>query len=161
MFSFDLRPDEKLIKIYRQSESLLIKPVFLAMLAIYVPMWFLLKYDLLVKFGWFLALWTVVVLVYALRTYFLWLLRNIIITSKRVVLVEYGGIFKRQTQELAIRDIGAVRQKSSGMLSVLFGYGTVELDGKISQPIILKDLQSPGKIKDLIWKLKEGSDYER
>jgi hypothetical protein len=156
MFSFDLHENEKLFKMYRQTESVLIKPAALVLVFIYVPIWYLLKYELLQTYAWFLGIWTLAVLLYAINTYMLWLVNVYLITTKRIVCVEYSTLFRKQTDELLIGDIANIRQKTSGIFSSILGFGTLELEGGGSQPLRMENLQNPGEIKDFIWKIKEG-----
>ncbi len=155
MFSFDLRENEKLVKISRQSESLLIKPAALVMIGIYIPLWFLLKYDLLLKFAWFLAAWTLILLLYAVKKYFLWLLQTLIITNKRIVLVSYSFWLLRQTEEIAVTDIGTIKEKTTGVFGRLFSYGNIELQGRGNQPLVISNISHLPQIKNIIWQLKE------
>ncbi len=62
---------------------------------------------------------------------------------------------QRQTEELAISDIGTIRQINEGIFASLFSFGTIELDGKGGEPLSLRNLRHPTEIKNLIWKLKE------
>jgi uncharacterized membrane protein YdbT with pleckstrin-like domain len=153
MFSFDLHENEKLVKVYHQSESLLIKPVVLVMLALYIPLYLAYQYFLVQKLAWLLGLWILLVLIYAINKYLLWLVTTYLITDQRVVAVTYKTLAQRQTEELQIKDITTVRQKSTGFFSHLFKFGTLELQGG-GAPVIFKSIVGPGEAKELIDKLK-------
>ncbi len=153
MFSFQLQVGEKLIKVYRQSESQLIKPVVLVMALLYIPIWFLYQYSLLPKLTWLLALWTLIIIVYAVNKYLLWMLTTYLITDRRIVSVTYNTLTKRETEEIALKDITNVREKFTGISSHLFKFATVELEGAGS-PIIFKNISQPAEVKQIIGKLK-------
>ncbi len=153
MFSFDLHENEKLLKVYRQSESLLIKPVVLIILALYIPLYLAYQYYLVQKLAWLLVLWVLLVLIYAINKYLLWLVTTYLITDQRVVAVTYKSLAKRQTVELQIKDITTVRQKSSGLFSHLFKFGTLELQGGGSA-VVFESISGPTEAKELIDRLK-------
>lgn len=151
MFSFDLQGSENLIKTYRQSESLLIKPTILVMAAIYIPVWFMFQYGVITKLAWLLAIWTLGVLIYAVNKYILWLVTTYLITDRRVVAITYSSLAKRQTEELTLKGITAIRQKSAGVFGHLFKYGTLEVESG-GTPVIFKNVSNPKQVKELILK---------
>src|ERR1044071_6136713 len=102
MFSVNLRPDEKLFKIYRQTEWVLAKPLLIIFLAIYIPAFLLVKNELLLEYSRFLIFWIFLVLLYGLNHYILWLANSYVVTDRRVIAVIYHSIFKRQVQELPL-----------------------------------------------------------
>lgn len=160
MFSYNLQPNEKLLHFYRQSESLLMKPTIVVMLLIYLPIWFLMKYDLLGNFAWILAAWTLVLLIYALVKYFFWLTNTYLITNKRIVAVRYQSFFQKQIHELPVADISNIKQQSTGIFSSLMGYGTLEVEGRGSSAVVLEHIARPTEVKDMLWQLREGPNHQ-
>ena len=156
MFSFDLHENEKVIELYRQTESVLFKPVIIVLLAIYLPIAFLLKYELIDQFIWFLSIWTLLVLAYAVYKYVLWLINVSIITNQRVIVISYKTPFSKQAEEMVIREISNIRFLTTGVFSSLFSFGTVEVETAEShQPLKVVNVKHPEQVKELIWKLKQ------
>ncbi len=154
MFSLQLQVGENLIKVYRQSESQLIKPVILVMVGLYLPIWFLYQYNLLPKLSWLLAFWTLIVLIYAVNKYLLWLLTTYIVTDRRVISIKYKSLTKRETEEIMVKDVSNVREKSTGIFSHLFKFATLELEGA-GTPIKFVNIRETAEVKQLISKLKQ------
>jgi hypothetical protein len=154
MLSFNLNSNEKLIKVFRKSEATLFKPAFLILVFIYFPIWFLFKYELIQKFAWVLALWTLIVLMYAVSIYLLWLVNVSLITDQRVVNIEYHFLFRRQIEEMLIIDIANIRQNTTGIFSSFFKFGSLELQGGGMEPLRLLQIPAPMAVKDLLWQLK-------
>lgn len=152
MFTVDLEPNEKLVKIYRKAEATLIMPAIFVMIAIYVPIWFLVSYELLTKFIWFLAVWTVLVLWYGLKTYSYWLLNSTIVTDKRVISVTYNFPFGKKTSELLMRSIENITVITPNTWSKLMGIGTVLLYGSGHESRIeLSNIHNPEECKQILW----------
>lgn len=81
------------------------------------------------------------------------MLTTYLITDRRIVSVTYNTLTKRETEEIALKDITNVREKFTGISSHLFKFATVELEGAGS-PIIFKNISQPAEVKQIIGKLK-------
>lgn len=157
MFTFDLQPHEQLVKVYRRAESSLIKPALIVMLSIYLPIWFLLKYELLAKFIWFLAVWTLLVLSYGLMKYLSWLLNAYILTNKRIISIEYKLPFGKRNTEVIISRIENITVTVPGLWSRLARTGSLIILGAGQQTRMeLLNISEPAKVKQEIWGVQSG-----
>src|SRR6185503_14817907 len=123
----DLLENEKVSNIYRQSEATLSKPVIIVLVLIYLPWFFLLKYELVQSYLRLLLFWTILVLLYAVNKYFLWLLNVYLLTNKRLVIVEYKGLFSKKVLESPLNKILNVGFKTEGFWQTLFAFGSVDV----------------------------------
>ena len=105
MFSVNLQPGEKLVKIYRQTEWALATLVIGIFIAVYFPAYLLIKYELLGVFVKWFAVWCVLVFLYGAYNYFLWLLNSYVITDRRLICVEYHTLFKKTVLECPLDKI--------------------------------------------------------
>jgi len=155
MFKFDLQENEKLVEMIRQTETVLIKPALIILALIYMPWYFLIKYDLQYDYRHVLLAWTVLVLLYAINKYFLWLLNVYILTDRRIIQVRYTTLFKKRVEEGDLGNIIGAGIATTGIFSSLAGYGDIELRFiHSSQPLILSKVRNPEAIKNLIWNHK-------
>jgi hypothetical protein len=154
MFKFDLLENEKLEKMIRQTEAVLFKPVLLVFVFIYVPWYFIIKYELLNQFYRLLFAWTILVFLYAVYKYLIWLLNVYLVTNKRLVVVSYQNLVRKKIAECGIDRIANISVSTTGTVSTLFGYGDVEIQiMNTEQTLLLKNTSQPAKIKDYIWKM--------
>jgi|SRR6185437_7276347 len=154
MFKFDLQPNEKVLNIYRQSESVLFKPVVVIFILIFVPWYFLLKYDLAATYSHLLVFWTLAVFIYGLFKYLIWLLNVYIVTDKRIAAVNYQNIFNKKVSEIPIRSLLNAGFEVKGFWHSLMGVGNVEIQAHgLPQPLVFKNVSQPAAIKDFLWSL--------
>src|SRR3989338_6756873 len=153
MFKFNLQPGEKLLKIERQAEIVLAKPVLIVFILIYVPWAFLIKYELHTRFSRFLILWTALVTLYAIYKYVLWLANVYLITDKRLIAVIYKSLINKIVLETPIDRIHNISAQTRGLAHSLLKIGDVTVQvASLTQPMILKNLKKPEDIKDFLWK---------
>ncbi len=151
MYKINLREGEELVKIYRQTEFVLLKAVFIIFLSIYVPVGILLKYELLERFSRLVFIWTLLVALYGIYKFLLWLLNCYILTDRRILCVKYFTLLHKQITETPLAKIANIGFHSKGLLS-LTNVGNVELHvAGVHEPVELKNLRHPDKIKDEIW----------
>jgi len=147
-----LHNNEKLLQIYHQTEWVLAKTVLIVLVAVYLPWFFLLKYELFVQFKALLFIWTLVVAIYGVRNYLIWYLQRYIITNQRLIHVNHVDIFKKVVIETPLERILNVSFKTTGLFSSLFNFGDVEVQVVgLMEPIILKNIKHPRAIKDYLW----------
>lgn len=152
MFKFNLQPNERLLKIHRQAEIVLIKPVLAVFILIYAPWAFLIKYDLHVRFNRILLFWTAVVIIYALYKYVLWLTNVYIITDRRLIAVNYKSLVHKIVLETPIDRIHNISSETKGLIKSMLKIGDVIIQvASLTQPMILKNLKHPEEIKDFLW----------
>jgi hypothetical protein len=152
----NLHPGEQLLYTYHESEIVLAKPVLIIFLALYVPWFFALKYDLAAQYRSLLFLWTVVIFLYAAREYIMWSLNRYIITTQRLIRLHHYGVFKKIVIETPLERILNVSYKTTGIRSAVFRYGDVEVQVVgLMEPIILKNIKHPQHIKDYLWQMHQ------
>lgn len=155
MFKFDLLENEKTISLVRQSEMVLLKPVLTVFILIYVPWYFLIKYELAANYSRLLFAWTILVFLYAAYKYFLWLLNVNLVTDKRLACIDYKSLAKKRISESPLDRIANISVSTSGTFPALFGFGNVEIQlMNITEPLVFKNVRNPAKIKDLIWNIR-------
>ena len=159
MFAFDLHENEKFVSMRRKTEISLIKPALITMVCVYFPLWFALKYELLSQLMWYLIVWIVIVALFAIRSYFFWLINVYLITTKRVVAVRYLSLLDKETEEIFVNDISGIKQKSGGIVRSLLDFGTLELQGGSHSGLQILEINHPLVLKDLILNLKEKAAF--
>jgi len=151
-----LHENEELENTYHESEMVLAKPVVIILLAVYLPWFFALSYDVALQLRGWLFLWTLVLFFYGLRAYIIWSFNKYIITSQRLIRIAHAGLFKRVVMETPLERILNVSYKTTGVFSALFKYGDVEVQVVgLMEPIILKNIHDPQTIKDYLWSLHQ------
>ncbi len=158
----NLHPGEELLFTNHESEIVLSKSVLIILVALYVPWFFAIKYDVAAQYRAWLFLWTLIVMGYGVRSYVIWSMNRYTFTSKRLIRLLHQGVFKRVVMETPLERILNVSYKTTGLWSVLFGFGDVEVQvvGLI-EPIILKNIKHPQQIKDYLWDLHQSSMAEQ
>lgn len=158
MFKFDLHPQEKLILLVRQRESVLFRPVFGILLAVYLPWFLILKYEVLDQLYRLLFFWAILLLIYGTGKYLLWLLNVTLITNQRVIRVKYRNLFEKRVTEVELSGIVRASCVTSGLWAPLFDFGSIELlIAGAGEPFSIIDIKSPQRVKDVILKLKAGA----
>jgi hypothetical protein len=155
MFTLKLQQNEKVIKLFRQTEMVLAKHALIIFAAIYLPWFFLLKYELDYKFRSVLFIWTMLVFLYASYKYILWFLNVYILTNQRVVHVNYHTLFRKTVTETPLSHIANIGFSTGNVLQALFKTGNinVQITG-VSQPLVLKNVRFPEKTKDFMWQMR-------
>jgi membrane protein YdbS with pleckstrin-like domain len=154
MFSINLQPNEKLFKIYRQTEWALAKTVLVIFVLIYSPVFLLAQNELLAEFGKILMFWIFLVLLYGIYKYVLWLVNSYVVTDKRLISVRYRTLFKKQVLECPLPRISNVSFSTSGLFSSLLNFGDVEVKAAgLDRPLMFSRLRHPEQVKDFLWAL--------
>lgn len=152
MFKLDLIDQERVLNIYRQTEAVLFKPVFIIFIAIYLPWYFLLKYELANKYSKLVLFWTILIVIYGVYKYLIWLLNVYIITDKRIISVNYQSLWNKKVLESPYENILHISFETNGLWSTLTKNGNVLIQIKgLVEPIIFKNVANASKIKDLLW----------
>jgi hypothetical protein len=153
MFKFDLRENENLIAIVRQSEMVLAKHVLGITIALYFPITFLFKYELLFTYRYLVYFWILAITCYAVMKYTLWLLNVTLVTNERVLIFNYSGVFNKETLEAPLENISHISRKTKGILPSLFGYGDIliQMHG-VQEPLTIKNIRHPQETAEIIWK---------
>lgn len=156
MFKYKLHDSERLVSMHRQTEWVLAKPLIIILLGIYIPWFFLIKYELVDSFHKWLLFWTVILVFYGAYKYLLWLLNVDIITNQRAIKVKYHSLLNKSVFDAPHGSITNISVHNKGMLASLFDFGNVNLQIIGGGPeIILEKVRHPAKVKDEIWRIKQ------
>ncbi len=154
MFSVNLRPNEKLVGMYRQTEMKLVKSVFFVFLLTFVPFYFLARYELLVEYKRLAFFWSGLVFLYFVRAYLLWLLNVCVLTSSRVIKITYEGLFSKNVSETPLNRVSNISFTSKGIIANLFNIGNVKIEIFGSQQILqMPHVRNPAEVKDTVWEV--------
>jgi hypothetical protein len=154
MFNLKLHDDEEVLGMYRQAEILLSKYVLVIFLLIYLPASYLIRYELLYQFRWYLFIWTLMVLGYGIHKYLLWLLNVYIVTDMRVVKVAYTSLIAKTVTETPLEHITRIGYKRKGFLAAIFRFGDVDIFcAGLEHPIELNNLKHPENVQHDLWKI--------
>ena len=157
MFKIKLRENEKLILASRQTEWVWGKAVILVLVLIYVPWAFYAQYELqnMVAFRRILFFWTILVLLYALNKYLLWLINSYLITSQRIISVEYKNLFSKTVEEADILSIASISVKTQGILESLFNTGKLVINfAGTTKTFEMHKVREPEELKETILEAK-------
>lgn len=147
-----LHPGEQILRTYRETELVLLVPALIICAGIYLPWFFLIKYDLYSDYSRLIFFWTFLVTLYGLRTFFLWYLKEYIITSQRLVYISHNGLFKKRVQETPLERMLNISFQMTGVISSIFKFGDVEVQVVgLFEPIVLKNIRLPAEVKDYLW----------
>lgn len=154
MFNFTLHQDEQIKQIYRQTALVLCKPLLLLFALLYLPGYFLARYELFSQFQHGFYFWAILVLIYAGNKLLLWSLNSYLITSQRLVIVIYRHLFSKQVIETPIERILNISFKRHGFWASMLNFGdvVVQVVG-LTEPIVLKRVRHPETIKDYLWQI--------
>lgn len=151
MQGFILDPGEQIIRVFRQSRMVLLKPFIVGLLALGIP-WYCIQFYGLQGITAGASIWTVVCVLYIIRAYELWMLQRYVLTSRRLIKMHHEAIFKKVVVETPLDRILNVSFKTTGLLSVLGRYGDVEVQVVgLMEPIILQNITAPARIKEYLW----------
>lgn len=155
MHPYEVAGTERVFHVYRQSKVILIKPILVSLFLITVP-WYFFITRAITEFRVYLLIWTLIIIAYAVRESVLWRINRYVVTSKRLIRIEHMELFHKVVIETPLDRILNISFKTTGLVSVLFRFGDVEVQvvGLI-EPIILRNIHSPAKIKDYLWKVHQ------
>lgn len=154
MFKFELLENEKILKVYRQTEAVLIRPVLTAFALLYFPWYFLLKYDFISNYIRLLVFWSILVILYAIQKYIIWLLNVYLLTTRRLIKVHYKNLMNKKVTESPLDKILNISYVTKGFLASVLGFGDVEVQvAGLSDPLLLKHVSQPAQVKDFLWQV--------
>ncbi len=154
MHKFAQLEDEHLKNVYRQSKLFLFKGFVIPFASLFVPTYFLWKYELLSQFRTIVLLAAIVIGVWFLRNSIIWFRNCYVLTNQRLIVFSHDGLFKRTVIETPLERVLNVSYKTTGVMSAIFGYGDVEVQVVgLVEPIILKHISNPAGIKDYLWEM--------
>lgn len=151
------KPNEEILMIVR--ESLVPKSGMLFLFAI----WFLIPFFFLYPLFRMGTLGSILFLVLVLsgivlfwRTFRTWSHTLFIITDRRVIDIDQRGFFDRVVTESNFDHIDEVSYRMQGILSTVFGYGTVtvKLHGAAAD-LFFQHVRNPARVQDLLNDLRK------
>ncbi len=139
---------------YHESAMVLLRPLLVSLLVAALPAYFAIEYHVGGNNRKLLLLISIAGLIYGIRELTIWRLNSYIVTNKRLIKLSHEGLFKRTVIETPHERILNVSYKTTGLFSVVFRYGDVEVQVVgLVEPIILKNITMPAAIKDYLWQL--------
>lgn len=154
MHRFHLLEGEHHKNTYRESMLFLVEPLLLVIVAIFVPLYFLWRYELLSQFG--IVVWVIAVigLCWFLRDAMIWYRNSYVVTNQRLIIFDHEGLLKHAVIETPLERVLNVSFRTTGVLSAIFDFGDVEVQVVgLVEPVILKHIPNPSEIKDYLWDL--------
>jgi hypothetical protein len=96
-------------------------------------------------------LWYVVIIGYALESFLSWYYNVYLVTSIRLVDVDFIGLLQYASTEAELRQVQDVEHKQVGLWQLLFNYGTVEIQtAGIRQDLVFEKVPKPNRVADII-----------
>ena len=95
--------------------------------------------------------WYLMLAAYALTSFLNWYYNVFLVTSERLVDVDFLGLLQYSSSEAALHQIQDVEHRQGGLWQLLFNYGTVEAQTAGSvQNIIFEKIPKPSRVTDII-----------
>lgn len=93
-------------------------------------------------------------LIWAALIIYLWNANVVILTDRRVMIIDLKNPLNRQVTEVPLRNIQDTAHESRGLFSIIFGYGNIILQtaGSGDVKITLRNLDDPYAVQQLISK---------
>jgi hypothetical protein len=96
-------------------------------------------------------LWYVLITGYALESFLAWYFNVYLVTSLRLVDVDFIGLLQYSSTEAELRQIQDVEHKQFGLWQLLFNYGTVEAQtAGTRQNLVFEKVPKPNRVADII-----------
>lgn len=109
----------------------------------------------------FETFWYIVIIGYALQSLLSWYFNVYLITSLRVLDVDFIGLLEYSSTEAELRQIQDVSHKQVGLWQLLFNYGTVEIQtAGIRQDLVFGKIPKPNRVADILTDLLPGEGKE-
>lgn len=154
MFNVKLHPGEKLVAMYRQTEMVLVKSVFVVFALIFIPLYFLIRYELVADYHRLAIFWSILVLLYFGRKYLLWLLNVFLLTDHRLILVTYKGLLFKTVTETPLDRVSNIGFTSKGLIDTLFQVGAIKVEVLgLAAPLEMRNIKHPAEVKDALWQV--------
>lgn len=147
-----LKPNETLRGLSHQSKWVMILPSLTLLLALLLVMYLPLHFSPL-GFAWQFYLLIIVVL-WWLRELIVYNLNAFLITSERLIVIVHKGFLKKEVFETPLERILNISFSIAGVAQSLGGFGNVQVHILgMGQPLVLKNVSRPAKLKDELWKI--------
>lgn len=156
MRSIILKPEEKVVMLFRSSPAVLFKYGLISVLVLLLVAWYAVKYELLAIYGVWVLLIVCSAILWFLQKYYLWHREKYIITTERLVKTVHESMFRQVVSETSLDRILNISFRSTGPWSVVAGFGDIDVQvvGRL-EPIVIKSVNRPAVVKEFIWRLHE------
>lgn len=152
---FELKPNERVHRVWRRHASTLWWQLFLAAAFIVVPFFFLFLLTKWQGVGIVLfALLEGIGLFLAVRAFLRWDSTVLVLTTHRVCQVIQGGLWKREVVDTPLAFVKGVSWERRGLLERLFGIGTLKIVTGSDQAVVAPSLVQPEKAQALLNELR-------
>lgn len=159
-------PDEGIIYLFRKSFFVNLGWMFISAIMVIIPSvtsWFYSE-DFLTSIGISsnlvrvsLIFWYLCIFGYILHNGLSWFFNIYIVTTKKIVDIDFRGLTYKNISEAPIRNIEDVTSNISGFLGTIFNYGSVEIQTSAEKrEFEFESVSNPSKIRDIIADLVEG-----
>lgn len=154
-----LKPDEKIIAVFRQYGGTYSFSVFIAFILLVLPFFLLTP---LFSRGFFgvigFCLLLAIAFYYSLRKAFKWYYNMCVLTDRRIIDVDQRGFLERVVSEVLFTKIQDVSYRVKGFFPTIFHYGTVIVQtAGNSTNVELRAMKNPERIADLINEFRENA----
>jgi hypothetical protein len=96
-------------------------------------------------------LWYLLVIGYAMERFLTWYYNVYLVTSLRLVDVDFIGLLQYSSTEAELRQIQDVEHMQTGLWQLLFNYGTVEIQtAGTRQNLVFSKVPKPNRVADII-----------
>jgi uncharacterized membrane protein YdbT with pleckstrin-like domain len=79
-----------------------------------------------------------------------WYFDALLVTSQSLLLVEWHGFFHKDSTRISYDSVESIALEQKGVLSTIFGFGTVSVERKAAPPLVLKTVTSPKEVEGKI-----------
>ncbi|MDD2785466.1 MAG: PH domain-containing protein [Patescibacteria group bacterium] len=147
-----LKDEEAVRAMVRKHIVTLIKPLFIAMILIVAPFFFLFPLFSLGIAG--VVIFGMLILagaVWAFRALFLWDADVLILTNMRIIDVDQNGFFSRNVSEAALSAIQDASWSKKGFWQTLFRIGVIKIQTSGATAVLeIQDVGHPERVHELI-----------
>jgi hypothetical protein len=151
-----INQEEETIVTIRPHIIFLVWPFLVMILTFGIVVLVFLRFGASLWFSLFFFLWLFLSGGFFLYRLVNWYLNQYIFTTKRVIVKEQTGLFRRLTTEARLNEIGDISYQTNGLWAMLFNFGDIFISTSVSdQPIVIPDIGQPGQIKEELLGLKE------
>ena len=154
--------DEHVVYVFRKSLITTVPWVTACLVMLFLPNYFVpfleqsaaLNNDFRAILGLF---WYLFIFGFFLQSFLNWFFNVYIVTNKKVVDVDFRGLFYSNISEATLDDVEDVTSNVSGALRLVFNFGDVYVQTAAeAREFEFKDVANPAKVRDLIADLIAG-----
>ncbi|PIR69603.1 MAG: hypothetical protein COU47_02500 [Candidatus Niyogibacteria bacterium CG10_big_fil_rev_8_21_14_0_10_46_36] len=152
-----IHPGEKIIRVVHRHWIVVAQKMTMVAFLILVPIvglfllpLFVIPEALAALAVYLFSLYTLFIAVIAFGMWMDYYLDIWIITSERIIDIEHKGVFNREVSEFMMERVQDVTTHNPNFLSLLLGYGTIEVHTAGEKTFVGHDLPNVKEIKDII-----------